>query len=137
MLKKILYVLIVLGIFLILFGVGYQIYQNNVNKYKSKINDFGTIKTEKVSQGDIIYFYPNFEVKKNDSKKYFTLSLYYKNNVMYQKTFIVWYIDGEKNNRYFVSQGLSDEGLKYIKNYKIRIAKNPEIKEFNKKYGIK
>lgn len=78
MLKKILYVLIVLGIFLILFGVGYQIYQNNVNKHKSKINDYGIIKPEKVSQGNIIYFYPNFEVKKNDSKKYFTLSLYYK-----------------------------------------------------------
>ena len=132
MLKKILYVLIVLGIFLILFGVGYQIYQ-----HKSKINDYGIIKPEKVSQGNIIYFYPNFEVKKNDSKKYFTLSLYYKNNVMYQKTFIVWYIDGEKNNRYFVSQGLSDEGLKYIKNYKIRIATNTEIKEFNNKHGIK
>ena len=56
---------------------------------------------------------------------------------MYQKTFIVWYIDGEKNNRYFVSQGLSDEGLKYIKNYKIRIATNTEIKEFNNKHGIK
>ena len=137
MLKKILYVLIVLGIFLILFGVEYQIYQNNVNKHKSKINDYGIIKPEKVSQGNIIYFYPNFEVKKNDSKKYFTLSLYYKNNVMYQKTFIVWYIDGEKNNRYFVSQGLSDEGLKYIKNYKIRIATNTEIKEFNNKHGIK
>lgn len=137
MLKKMLYVLIVLGILLILFGTGYQIYQNNVNKHKSKINDYGIIKTEKVSQGHIIYFYPNFEVKKNDSKKYFTLLLYYKNNVMYKKTFIVWYIDGEKNSRYFVSQGLSDEGLKYIKNYKIRIATNAEIKEFNKKYGIK
>ena len=137
MLKKILYVLIVLGILLILFGAGYQIYQNNLNKNKSKINEFGIIKAEKVSQGHIIYFYPNFEVKKNDSKKYFTLLLYYKNNVVYQKTFIVWYIDGEKNNRYFVSQGLSDEGLKYTKNYKIRIATNAEIKEFNKKYGIK
>ena len=137
MLKKILYVLIVLGILLILFGVGYQIYQNNLNKHKSKINDFGTIKTEKVTQGHIIYFYPNFEVKKNDSKKYFTLSLYYKNYVMYQKTFIVWYIAGEKNNRYFVSQGLSDEGLKYIKNYKIKYATKEEIKEFNNKHGIK
>ena len=137
MLKKILYVLIVLGILLILFGVRYQIHQNNVNKHKSKINDFGTIKAEKSTNSNIIYFYPNFEVKKNDSKKYFTLLLYYKNNVMYQKTFIVWHIDGEKNNRYFVSQGLSDEGLKYIKNYKIRIATNTEIKEFNNKYGIK
>ena len=134
LMKKIAYVLIILGIILIIFGVGYLFYQN---KKRSKINDYGIIKTEKVTQGHIIYFYPNFEVKKNDSKKYFTLSLYYKNNVMYQKTFIVWYIDGEKSNRYFVSQGLSDEGLKYIKNYKIRIATNAEIKEFNKKYGIK
>ena len=134
LMKKIAYVLIILGIILIIFGVGHHFYQN---KKSSKINDFGTIKTEKVTQGHIIYFYPNFEVKKNDSKKYFTLSLYYKNNVVYQKTFIVWYIDGENNNRYFVSQGLSDEGLKYIKNYKIRIATNAEIKEFNNKYGIK
>ena len=134
LMKKIAYVLIILGIILIIFGVGYLFYQN---KKRSKINDYGIIKTEKVTQGHIIYFYPNFEVKKNDSKKYFTLSLYYKNNVVYQKTFIVWYIDGEKSNRYFVSQGLSDEGLKYIKNYKIRIATNAEIKEFNKKYGIK
>ena len=134
LMKKIAYVLIILGIILIIFGGGHHFYQN---KRSSKINDFGTIKTEKVTQGHIIYFYPNFEVKKNDSKKYFTLSLYYKNYVMYQKTFIVWYIDGEKNNRYFVSQGLLDEGLKYIKNYKIRIATNTEIKEFNKKYGIK
>lgn len=134
LMKKIAYVLIILGIILIIFGVGYLFYQN---KKRSKINDYGIIKTEKVTQGHIIYFYPNFEVKKNDSKKYFTLSLYYKNNVVYQKTFIVWYIDGEKSNRYFVSQGLSDEGLKYIKNYKIRIATNTEIKEFNKKYGIK
>lgn len=134
LMKKIAYVLIILGIILIIFGVGYLFYQN---KKRSKINDYGIIKTEKVTQGHIIYFYPNFEVKKNDSKKYFTLSLYYKNNVVYQKTFIVWYIDGEKSNRYFISQGLSDEGLKYIKNYKIRIATNTEIKEFNKKYGIK
>ena len=134
LMKKIAYVLIILGIILIIFGVGYLFYQN---KKRSKINDYGIIKTEKVTQGHIIYFYPNFEFKKNDSKKYFTLSLYYKNNVVYQKTFIVWYIDGEKSNRYFVSQGLSDEGLKYIKNYKIRIATNTEIKGFNKKYGIK
>ena len=134
LMKKIAYVLIILGIILIIFGVGYLFYQN---KKRSKINDYGIIKTEKVTQGHIIYFYPNFEVKKNDSKKYFTLSLYYKNNVVYQKTFIVWYVDGEKSNRYFVSQGLSDEGLKYIKNYKIKIATNTEIKEFNKKYGIK
>ena len=134
LMKKIAYVLIILDIILIIFGVGYLFYQN---KKSSKINDYGIIKTEKVTQGHIIYFYPNFEVKKNNSKKYFTLSLYYKNNVVYQKTFIVWYIDGEKSNRYFVSQGLSDEGLKYIKNYKIRIATNTEIKEFNKKYGIK
>ena len=59
MLKKMLYVLIVLGILLILFGTGYQIYQNNVNKHKSKINDYGIIKTEKVSQGHIIYFKPS------------------------------------------------------------------------------
>ena len=93
--KKIAYVLIILGIILIIFGVGYLFYQN---KKRSKINDYGIIKTEKVTQGHIIYFYPNFEVKKNDSKKYFTLSLYYKNNVVYQKTFIVWYIDGENKN---------------------------------------
>ena len=134
LMKKIAYVLIILGIILIIFEVGYLFYQN---KKRSKINDYGIIKTERVTQGHIIYFYPNFEVKKNDSKKYFTLSLYYKNNVVYQKTFIVWYVDGEKSNRYFVSQGLSDEGLKYIKNYKIKIATNTEIKEFNKKYGIK
>lgn len=134
LMKKIVYVLIILGLILIISGVGYHLYQN---KNGSKINDYGIIKTEKVTQGHIIYFYPNFEVKKNDSKKYFTLSLYYKNNVMYQKTFIVWYIDGEKNNKYFVSQGLSEDGLKYIKNYKVRIATNAEIKEFNNKHGIK
>ena len=78
LMKKLAYMLIIISIILIVFGF------------------YGTIKTEKVTQGHIIYFYPNFEVKKNDSKKYFTLSLYYKNNVVYQKTFIVWYIDGEK-----------------------------------------
>ena len=137
--KKLSYILIIISIILI--GTGFYVSIKNRYMYKEKkkniIESYGTIKLKKYNNQNQIYFYPNFEVKKNDSKKYFTLLLYYKNNVVYQKTFIVWYIDGEKNNRYFVSQGLSDEGLKYTKNYKIRIATNAEIKEFNKKYGIK
>ena len=129
LIKKIVYVLIILGIILIIFGVGYLFYQN---KKISKINDYGIIKTEKVTQGHIIYFYPNFNVNKDYKETYFTITIYDSNNEIHKEVFMVLY-DSEISNKYYLAcESLSDFVVKHIDNYKINKSTKEEIERLKK-----